>query len=79
MSSTNKEYPTGSLTENQRRMVKLLSRREREVYELMVKGYSNDEISGMLFISKQTVKNHISSIFSKIGVHRRSDLYRMDA
>jgi DNA-binding NarL/FixJ family response regulator len=62
------------LTEKQKEMARTLSRREREVYELMVQGYGNDEIAEKLFISMQTVKNHISSIYGKIGIHSRSDL-----
>jgi len=68
------EQKSDHLTEKQRETAKLLSRREREVYELMVKGYSNLEIADMLYISIQTVKNHISSIYGKIGIHNRSGL-----
>lgn len=48
-----------------------LSKRELEVYELLVQGYSNSEIAEKLFIARQTVKNHIYSIYSKIGYHDR--------
>jgi len=65
------------LTERQEQLADLLSRREREVYKLMVNGYSNDEISEMLYIASQTVKNHIRSIYRKIGVHNRSDIYKL--
>lgn len=67
----------GPLTERQEQLADLLSRREREVYKLMVNGYSNDEISEMLYIASQTVKNHIRSIYKKIGVHNRSDIYNL--
>ncbi|TFE25425.1 hypothetical protein E2980_13995 [Cohnella luojiensis] len=50
----------------------LLTRREKEVLKLVVKGCSNREIAKMLFISDHTVKNHLTNIFQKIGVHDRT-------
>lgn len=67
-----------TLSRRQEKLSKLLSRREKEVYQLMVRGYSNDEIADMLFIAQQTVKNHIRSIYKKIGVHNRSDIYNLE-
>lgn len=72
-----KSSSRGPLTERQEELAELLSRREREVYKLMVNGYNNDEISEMLYIASQTVKNHIRSIYKKIGVHNRSDIYNL--
>lgn len=66
------------LSEKQQALATLLSRREREVYKLMVNGYSNDEIAEMLYIAQQTVKNHIRSIYKKIGLHSRSDIYNLE-
>lgn len=49
-----------------------LSDREREILLLIVDGKSNDEISNKLFISLQTVRNHIRHIYQKLHVHSKS-------
>jgi DNA-binding NarL/FixJ family response regulator len=49
-----------------------LTEREVEVLRLMTGGYSNREIASVLAISEGTVKNHISSILSKMGVRDRT-------
>lgn len=49
-----------------------ISDREREVLKLIADGYSNREISSELFISLNTVKSHITSIYNKMGVHKRT-------
>jgi len=48
-----------------------LSAREKEVLELLCRGYENREISEALFICEKTVKAHSSSIFRKPGVRNR--------
>ena len=49
-----------------------LVEREREVLELVAAGHSNTEISRRLFLSEKTVRNYVSSIFSKLGVADRA-------
>ena len=49
----------------------VLSEREQEVLRLIAAGKDNDQIAGELFISRHTVKNHISSILLKLEVTNR--------
>jgi len=51
-----------------------ISKREKDVVLLICKGLSNQEISEALFISLQTVKDHIHRIFNKTGVKNRVQL-----
>jgi two-component system, NarL family, response regulator len=52
--------------------IKLLTQREKELLELIVKGYSNQKIGQELVISETTVKNHIAHIFKKLNVSNRT-------
>lgn len=49
-----------------------LSTRELEILHLIVEGLENDEISNKLFISIQTVRNHLRNIYQKLHVHSKS-------
>lgn len=49
-----------------------LSEREREVLKLIAKGRTNSEIAEALFLSEGTVRNYVSSIFTKLGVNDRT-------
>src|SRR5258708_4771895 len=48
-----------------------LSQREREIVQLVAQGYKNKEMAEKMFISEQTVKNHLHNIFDKLGVSDR--------
>ena len=50
-----------------------LSDREREVLELIARGRSNSDIARELVVSPKTVRNHVSSVFSKLQVSDRSE------
>src|ERR1700692_3987492 len=51
-----------------------LSQREREIVQLVAQGFKNKEMAEKMFISEQTVKNHLHNIFDKLGVFDRLEL-----
>jgi DNA-binding NarL/FixJ family response regulator len=51
-----------------------ISRRQRDVLDLLLDNLSNKEIASKLFVSERTVKFHVSNLLSKFGVRRRADL-----
>lgn len=54
----------------------LLTRREREVLQLAVQGYSNAKIAQRLFISRRTVETHLANVLRKLGLKKqRNQLY----
>lgn len=48
-----------------------LTKRETEILRLVAEGMSNEEIGRKLFISRKTVKTHLTNIFDKLQVHNR--------
>jgi two-component system response regulator DevR len=51
-----------------------LTRKERQVLDLVAAGRSNREIGDRLQLAEKTVKNHVSSLLRKLGVQRRTQL-----
>ncbi len=51
-----------------------LTKREREIVELISCGHSNADIGRILFISEDTVKTHAKSVYRKLGIHSRYEL-----
>lgn len=51
-----------------------MTRREKEICSLMAEGLSNSQIAAKLYISEGTVKNYISNIYDKTGIHDRVKL-----
>lgn len=58
----------------QRALVSRLTQRELKIAELAAEGQTNREIAGKLSLSEKTVKNHLTSIFQKLGCRNRSQL-----
>ena len=53
-------------------MKKILTKREEEVFSLLVKNMTTKEIATYLEISEKTVRNHISNAMQKLGVKGRA-------
>ena len=53
-----------------------LSQAEDRVMELWYKGYAIDGISEMLYLSPNTVKNHIKSAYHKLDIHDKAEFYK---
>ncbi|WP_232698613.1 helix-turn-helix transcriptional regulator [Brevibacillus daliensis] len=71
-------YPDASATKPQIEIN--LTAKEREVLELVQKGYGNESIADQLFISINTVKKHLQSIYRKFDVTNRTSLcYKIHA
>lgn len=54
-----------------------LSKRELEIFQLLAAGYSNQEIATELFISLNTVKTHISNLYQKLDINRRTQAVQL--
>lgn len=55
-------------------MLEDMTAREKEICSLLAQGLTNKQISERLYISEGTVKNYISSIYDKTGIHDRAKL-----
>lgn len=51
---------------------KLLTKREREIFKLLIGNKTTKDIAYLLNISEKTVRNHISNVIQKLGVAGRS-------
>ncbi|MBR3646446.1 MAG: response regulator transcription factor [Lachnospiraceae bacterium] len=60
--------------DNTEDLYKELTAREREVSSLLAEGMTNRQIADKLYVSEGTVKNYISSIYDKTGIHDRVKL-----
>ncbi len=56
-------------------LIELLSPRERQLVELVGKGFKNKQIAEQMSISEVTVRHHLTSIFAKLGVEDRLELF----
>ncbi len=53
-------------------MPSVLTKREKEVFSLLIENKSTKEIADLLFISEKTVRNHISNVMQRLGVKGRA-------
>ncbi|MEG0264489.1 MAG: helix-turn-helix transcriptional regulator [Erysipelotrichaceae bacterium] len=52
--------------------MRILTRREKQVFDLLIQNYSTKEIGVAMNISDKTVRNHISNVMLKLGVKGRA-------
>ena len=50
----------------------ILTKREKQIFELLVSHYSTSDIAYTLNISEKTVRNHVSNVIQKLGAKSRS-------
>ena len=50
----------------------ILTRREKEIFEMLIQNYSTKEIADVFGISEKTVRNHISNVMQKLAVKGRA-------
>ena len=73
-----KTFPTSNINQTSNQQIEeppqlaLLSAREKEVLRLIATGYSNREIAEQLYISENTVKNHVSNILYRLELRDRT-------
>jgi len=57
----------------------MLTKREREVFELIIRGLCNEEIATRLFIARRTVETHRQRIAHKLSAHSLAEMQRLAA
>jgi DNA-binding NarL/FixJ family response regulator len=70
------DFFTGMAAASGREVFPQLTEREREVLDLMARGYENRRISRELYLSDKTVRNHVSNVMTKLDVESRSEAVR---
>jgi DNA-binding NarL/FixJ family response regulator len=61
------------------RPLERLTRREREIFDLLIHGNTNEQIGSRLFISRRTVETHRQRIMKKLATHSIVDMIRLAA
>jgi DNA-binding NarL/FixJ family response regulator len=64
---------SGPAKDGPRRSLDALTRRERDVVQLLARGLGDRDMAQHLFISVRTVQTHLSHIYAKLGVHTRTE------
>jgi two-component system NarL family response regulator len=56
-----------------------LTRREREVFELLIRGHTNEQIASRLYIARRTVETHRQRVMNKLSAHSVAQMQRLAA
>ena len=70
------DYPPAPLSEGQASPVEDFTPRERQILNLLLANMDNAEMAEKLFLSERTVRNYVSTIYAKFGVHSRLQLFQ---
>ena len=68
-----KRESQGPLTESQQSVVGALTDREREILNCLAEGLGNKAIAARLYLSVRTVEGHLANIYSRLGIHSRTE------
>jgi DNA-binding NarL/FixJ family response regulator len=68
-----KRQARSPLTESEKSTIDTLTEREREILELLAQGLSNKMIAARFYLSIRTVEGHLANIYSRLGVHSRTE------
>ncbi|CAN5350394.1 response regulator transcription factor [soil metagenome] len=68
-----------ALADSSEHPIARLTRREREVFELLIRGRSNDEIASVLVISVRTAETHRQRVMKKLSLHSVVQMQRLSA
>ncbi|GHT77982.1 DNA-binding response regulator [Spirochaetia bacterium] len=71
------EEAAGGINEQSFEWLKDLTNREREIFTLIAIGYDNEQIAEKFTLALQTVRNQVSTIYSKLGVKDRFEIIRI--
>lgn len=77
--SVSRDAVEAELDGNAAQPLQRLTKREREIFELLIRGYSNDDISTRLFIARRTVETHRQRIMKKLSAHSIVQMQRLAA
>jgi DNA-binding NarL/FixJ family response regulator len=77
--SVSRDAVEQELEHDNARPLQRLTPREREVFELLIRGHSNDDIAGRLFIARRTVETHRQRIMNKLSAHSIVAMQRLGA
>jgi DNA-binding NarL/FixJ family response regulator len=64
------------MLKNKKKLRNMLTTREKEVLELLSRGLSRYEIAGILFVSPETVKKHLSNAYKKLEVNNKITAFK---